>query len=139
MSSVAEAEVAAVFGNMKKGVIIYTTLGEMEHPQETTEIITDNTTTDGFANGTMKQQWSHAMDMQFDWIKDCIGQKQFVMKWKPGTQNLADYVSKHHPPVYHQKVCPIYLHTSAGYQDHVLWGCVEMSPLVGNKRVQPRT
>jgi hypothetical protein len=52
---------------------------------------TDNTTTTGYSNGTIKQKCTKAMDMRFYWIKDRVKQGQFNVYWGPGYQNLADY------------------------------------------------
>ena len=58
-----------------------------------------------------KQQRSRAMDMRYYWLQDRVKQKQFKVHWKPGITNLADYPSKHHAPIHHQRMRPIYLHT----------------------------
>eukprot|EP00957_Ditylum_brightwellii_P026930 2035856-Ditylum_brightwellii.AAC.1 len=41
--------------------------------------------------------------MRFHWLKCREAQKQFIIKWKRGTVNRADYHSKHHPPIHHQQ------------------------------------
>ena len=111
MSSAAEAEVGGLFHNAKEGTIIRTTLQEMGHPQPPTMIYTDNSTANKIANDTCKQQRSRAMDMRYYWLQDRVKQKQFKVHWKPGITNLADYPSKHHAPIHHQRMRPIYLHT----------------------------
>jgi hypothetical protein len=70
ISSAAEAEYAALFENGKAGILERTTLEELGHKQGPTRIITDNSTACGIANNSVKQQHSHAMDMQFHWIRD---------------------------------------------------------------------
>jgi hypothetical protein len=50
VSSVAEAEFGDVFVNAKTGTITHTTLTEMCHPQEATDLKTDNSTADGIIN-----------------------------------------------------------------------------------------
>jgi hypothetical protein len=49
---------------------------------------TDNTTTTGHSNGTIKQKRKKPMDMRFNWIKDRVKQGQFNVYWGPGFQNL---------------------------------------------------
>ena len=111
MASAAEAELGALFINAKEGTILRTTLEEMGHPQlDPTPIQTDNSTAYKIANGTCKQQRSKAMDMRFYWIRDRITQKQFRVYWKPGTDNYADYFTKHHAPIHHTRVRPKYLY-----------------------------
>ena len=61
----------------------------------------DNSTAIGFINNTIKHKRSKAIDMRFQWIKDRVKQKQFVIYWVPGKDNIADYVTKHHPATHH--------------------------------------
>jgi hypothetical protein len=65
VSSVAEDEFGALFINAKKGTFTRTTLGEMGHNQDATELKTDNTTADGIINNTVQQKRSKAMDVRF--------------------------------------------------------------------------
>ena len=55
MASAAEAEIAALFLNVRMAIPLCTTLVEMVHSQPATKIKTDNNTADGFVNGTIKQ------------------------------------------------------------------------------------
>jgi hypothetical protein len=64
-SSVAEAKYGALFVNAKTGTVARETLKEMGHPQDATELKTDNTTADGIANKTFLQKQSNAMDMRY--------------------------------------------------------------------------
>jgi hypothetical protein len=52
--------------------------------QTPTPMETDNTTTTGYSNGTIKQKRTKAMDMRFYWIKDMVKQGQFNVYWGPG-------------------------------------------------------
>jgi hypothetical protein len=56
ISSVAEAEIGAVFINAKEGAVLHTALEELGHPQPPTPLETENTTTTGYNNGTIKQR-----------------------------------------------------------------------------------
>jgi hypothetical protein len=47
-------------------------LEELGHKQTPTPMETDNTTTTGYINGTLKQKRTKAMDMHFYWIKDRV-------------------------------------------------------------------
>jgi hypothetical protein len=42
-----------------------------------------------------------ALEMRLNWLKDREAQGQFRFFWDKGTQNNADYHTKHHPPKYH--------------------------------------
>jgi hypothetical protein len=70
---------------------------------------TDNSTVTGFANDTIKQKISKAIDMRFYWIKDRVSQNQFLVYWQPGPENLGDFHTKHHPASHHRHMRPTYL------------------------------
>ena len=89
------------------------TLAEMGHPQPATPIQTDNSNATGIANGTVYQRKSKAMDMRFYWVQDRVRQKHFIVYWRPGSQNLAAYFTKHFPAAHHQQIRPQYLHVDA--------------------------
>jgi hypothetical protein len=72
VSSVAEAEFGALFVNTKEYTVTRTTLSEMAHKQDATELKTDNTTADGIINSTVQQKRSKAMDMRLYWVKDKV-------------------------------------------------------------------
>jgi len=110
VASAAEAELASTFMNGQQGKVLRLTLEEMGHPQPPTPIHVDNTTAVGIANDTVKKQRSRAMDMRYFWIRDQVAQRQFNVEWHPGQENLADYVTKHHPPAHHTHVRPYYVH-----------------------------
>jgi hypothetical protein len=136
MSSASEAEIGALFENCKRATILRTTLEEMGHPQPATPVQTDNSTACGIANKNLKQQRLRAMDMRFYWVRDRADQGQFKITWGPGSGNLADYASKHHPPAHHQAMRPLYLYTGdkANKQCNAmltsLRGCVKPAPML---------
>ena len=93
MASATEAEIGASFIAAQESVPIRTCLEELGHPQPTTPIQVDNTTAAVFANKTLKQKRSKAIDMRFYWIQDrCRGGQH---------QGLSYKTSLAHPP--HQK------------------------------------
>jgi hypothetical protein len=104
LSLAAEAEIGALFKNCKKVMILRTTLEEMGWPQPATPMQTDNSTACGIASDTIKQQRSRAIDMRFYWVRDCTKQGHFNIFWRPGSTNLADYFTKHHPAKHHQEM-----------------------------------
>eukprot|EP00957_Ditylum_brightwellii_P130581 9961096-Ditylum_brightwellii.AAC.1 len=73
-------------------------LQEMGHPYLPTIVITDNSTAEGIFNNCVKQRRTHAMDMQFYWIRDRVKQGHYMVMWKTGEDNLANYSTKHFPP-----------------------------------------
>jgi hypothetical protein len=112
MSSAAEAEIGAFFINAKEGAVLRTTLEELGHHQPPTPLETDNTTSTGYSNGTIKQKRTKAMDRRFYLIKDRVKQGQFNVYWGPGYQNLSDYFTKHHSPAHRKRMREIYIHAS---------------------------
>jgi hypothetical protein len=134
VSSVAEAEFGALFVNSKEGTVTRTTLPEMGHNQDATDLITDNTTPDGIVNNTVQQKQSKAMDMRLYWVKDRVEQQQFNVGWAPGNTNLGDYFTKHHSPAHHKRTRPYYLHDKHSPMVRhdtglaILRGCVDIPP-----------
>ena len=101
MSSAAEAELGATFLCAKEMVPLRQTLIEMGWPQPPSPIQVDNSTAVGVANSTIIPKRTKAMDMRFHWLRCREAQGQFRFFWAPGSDNLADYSTKHHPPQYH--------------------------------------
>lgn len=102
MSSATEAETGGLFYNCKEATVLRQTLIDMGHPQPATPIQTDNACAAGIANDTVKQRRSKAMDMRFYWVKDRVANGDFIIHWRRGTDNLADYFTKHHSPAHHR-------------------------------------
>jgi hypothetical protein len=106
VSSVAEAEFGVLFVKAKEGSVTRTSLAEMGHNQDTTELKTDNTTADGIINNTVQQKRSKAIDMRVYWVKDRAEQDQLNVGWAPGDTNMGGYFTKHHSPEHHQCMIP---------------------------------
>ena len=106
MSSAAEAELGALFITAKTAVPTQITLCEMGHPQPCTPIQTDNSTANGLINNKIIAKATKSIDMSFYWLQCHDSQGQYRYYWRPGTQNLANYWTKHHPASHHQIFCP---------------------------------
>ena len=113
MSAASEADAAALFTNMKEGVIQRIALEEMQWPQPPTPITVDNSTAVGLARDTIKANKYCAMDMRLHWIQDTAQQRQFLVTWAPGKLNKADYFTKLHAPIHHRRMRFVYLHPPA--------------------------
>jgi hypothetical protein len=111
LASAAETELAGLFVNGQEAVPERITLEELGHPQGPTPMATDNGTALGIANDSIKQKRSKSMDMRFYWIRDRVRQEQFLIYWRKGSTNRADYFTKHHPTKHHRRMRPMYLHT----------------------------
>ena len=112
MASATEAETGALFYNGQEALPLIRALEEMGHPQPGTPLQTDNYTAYGIVNSSIRQRKSKAMDMRFYWIQDRCNAGDFVVYWKPGASNLADYFTKHHSTSHHKQMRSVYLHTS---------------------------
>ena len=128
MGSATEAKIEAAYINIQEAVPIINLLLELGHPQLATPIQVDNTTSDGFANDTIKQKRSKAIDMHFYWICNRTSQGQFLIYWQPGITNRGNYHTKDHSPSHCQLMRPTYLHTTEQSVKcaiaHILRGCV---------------
>eukprot|EP00957_Ditylum_brightwellii_P158749 12083323-Ditylum_brightwellii.AAC.1 len=109
MGSAAEAEVGGLYINCQRREEFRVALKEMGHPQPPTIVITNNPTAEGIVNNRVKQRRTRATDMQFYWVRDRVKQGHYLVMWKPGEENLADYSTKRFPPSHHKKVRGTYL------------------------------
>ena len=117
--SAAEVELASLFHNGKDAYPMRIAAEEMGHPQSPTPIVTDNGTAVGIANDDVKQKLSKAIDMRFYWIRDRVRQGQFIVYWRNGKTNKADYPSKNHPTTHHRCMSCL-LYTSPSPRDGLL-------------------
>ena len=142
-SSAAEAELGALFLNIKEGRVLRLTLAEMGHPQPPTPIHCDKTTAVGIANETVKKHLLRPMEMRYFYSCDQVKRRNFDVQWHPGLECLGDYSSKHHTTSHHQNVRRIYLHTkdsplylTRALKPSDLRGCVGKT-LAGYKKGRP--
>jgi hypothetical protein len=84
-------------------------LEELGHPQPPAPIQTDNKTTNDLLTNKIMPKALKVMDMHFHWLQCCDAQGQFRYYWRPGTQNLADYLTKHHRASCHKASRPTFL------------------------------
>ena len=103
MSSMAEAEIGALFYTTQDGVVLRNTLIEMGWPRPKTPVQTDNSTTAGVVNKTIQPKRTKSMDMKFLWLRCRTAQGQFRFYWSPCTTNLGDYFTTHPPTVHQEK------------------------------------
>jgi hypothetical protein len=97
MSSAVEADIGTLFINAKAAVSMQQTLEELGHPQPRMPIQTDDSTALALLTNKILPKALKAMDIRFHWLQCREAQGQYRYYWRPGTQNLADYVTKHHP------------------------------------------
>jgi hypothetical protein len=112
ISLAAEAELGELFINAKTAVSMQRTLKKMGHPQTCTPIQTENSTAHALLTDKIMPKALKSMDMQFHWLHCHEAQDQYHFYWRPGTQNLADYWTKHHPASHHKAFWPQILTSS---------------------------
>ena len=109
VTSAAEAELGALFLNLKEGKIHCLTLGKLWHIQLPTWVHCDNSTATGIANDSVKKQRSRSMEIRSFWISDKVKNGSFDVQWHPGQENLVDYYTKHFDTKHHIAQQPWYL------------------------------
>ena len=102
MTSAAEAEIGTMYINSREAVPQRTALSEMGHPQPRTPMQTDNSAAHAVVTNNVKPRRTKAMNTRFHWLRCRDAQGQFRYYWKPGTMNLGDYWTKHHPSAHHK-------------------------------------
>ena len=101
ISSAAESELAGLYICANEMVPLRQSLLEMGWPQPRSPIKCDNSTAIGVSNETIIPCKTKSMDIQFHCIRCRYAQGQFRYFWSPGLNNLEDYSTKNHPPIYH--------------------------------------
>ncbi len=92
-----ESEYAALYINGSAAAWIRTNLAAMNYPQSATVITTDNLCAQGIANKTLTARKSKAIAMRYHWIRDRVRLGEFIVQWRPGSENRADFFTKHLP------------------------------------------
>jgi hypothetical protein len=120
VASVAEAEYAALFSGGQEGEGRRDELDSLGYPQPATLMLGDNKCAVGISSDTIKPKRTKSIDMRFHWIRDRIRQGHFIVRWRPGVNNLADFFTKSLPVHQHQammqllvRVPPTTVHSAA--------------------------
>jgi len=104
VTSSAEAETAGVFHNAQTTVPARHVLDVIGHKQPPTPIKTDNSTASGFVHNNTHQKRSKSWDMRYHWLREKQTKNDFRIFWDKGSNNHADYFTKHHPIKHHLEV-----------------------------------
>ncbi len=110
VASATKAQLGSLFHNCQIGIIFWSILEDLGHPQPRIPVHCDNTTAVRIANSTVKRQQSRSMEMRFMWISSKVAQEMYALAWHPGQGNLTDYQSKNHMGSHHLAVRLWYLH-----------------------------
>ena len=106
MSSVSEAEFSGLFICAKSMIPLRNTLMEMGWLQPPSSFQCENSTAIGVTNKTTVNKMLKSMYMRLWWLRCRYSQDHFRYYWVPGNKNLADYSTKHNPPLYHLSCRP---------------------------------
>ena len=94
MASFGGAEYAAAFqtGQMASG--IRKNLFDLEYPQPPKNILFDNEVASGIVSNTIEPKRTKSIDMQNHWLRDRVQMQEFIVIWRKGMYNLADFFTK---------------------------------------------
>ena len=112
VASAAEAETGGLFHNYQNTIYLRKLLSILGHKQIPTPLKTDNSTAASFVNDMIKQKRSKSWDIRFHWIREQQLQNNIKVYWDKGTNNYANFFTKHHAPAHHKRMRPIYLHVN---------------------------
>lgn len=113
MSSIGETEYASCFLTGQHGAGFRNVLEDLGYPQPPTYILTDNKCAEGIANNTIKPKRTKSLEMQYHWLRDRVARGQFIVEWRSGVHNLADFFTKALPVHVHQLYMPLLVRTPA--------------------------
>ena len=130
MGSAAGAGVAAIHMSAEGATPTRQCLGGVGWAQSPTRIRAGNATAKGSTNNTIKPKRSKTFGRQPWWLKGREEQKHFGAVWGAGVCNLADYPTKHHFPIHHKGVRPVYLHGGERPPESIK-GCESISGPLG--------
>ena len=89
-----------MFHNGKTDVLLRITLHEIDLPQPTTPIKTDNSAAEGIVTATVRHKISKEMDMRFYWTKDRVKKNTFsfignqeVKTWGITSRNITHHIN----------------------------------------------
>jgi hypothetical protein len=94
MASIGEAEYAAAFHTAQMAAGLRKTLSDLGYPQPPTYILVDNKVAHGIASNTIEPKRTKSIDMQYHWLRDRVQLKEFIVLWRKGMYNLADFFTK---------------------------------------------
>ena len=101
-----EAEIGAMYANARKDVPSRQSLNEMGHHQPRTPMQTEHTAAHSVVTNNVQPKRTKAMDVRLHWLRCHNAQDQFRYYWRPGSQNWADYWTKHFPASHHINMHP---------------------------------
>ena len=110
-SSAGETEYATLFMAGQEASMLRSTLESLGYVQPPTIGIIDNAFAVGLCNDSIKAKLSKSIDLRFHWIRDRVRQGQFIVMWKKGLDNVADFFTKAQPVHKHKEFENMFLRT----------------------------
>ena len=107
--SAAESECAGLFKNSHISIHIRRVLEALSHKQKSTKVKTDNRTANSFVHSSMRMKRSKSWDMRYHWLRENDQKQSLKIYWDKGSNNDADYFTKHHSPSHHKLMRPKYI------------------------------
>jgi len=104
-----ESEYAGLWGNVSHLEPIRQTFEDLGHKQGPTRIIYDNTVSGDIANRSCKMKRSKMVAKQYHWIQERIAFGDYILEWRKGTLNLADFLTKAHPTNHFEAMLPYFV------------------------------
>ena len=139
-----ELHLEELFVNWQCGATLIIFLGEMDHQQPPTPVITESATGGIFENNNIRQRISRAIDMILYWVRDRVRKRNYILYWARVKENSVDYFTKHYPTKHHRAIRIIYLFPTADSSKHScyqvprdMWGCIN-PPVRETNNVQTR-
>ena len=96
-TSASEAEYAALYKTGQLALWLRIILEELGYPQPPTIIFCDNAVATGIANDSVKLKHSKTIDLRYHWIRDQVSLGHFIILWRHGACNKADFFTKPTP------------------------------------------
>jgi hypothetical protein len=124
-----EAEYGGVYAAARIATEERRILANMGHPQPPTPLYCDNECAIGLASDTITPKMSKSIDMRFHWLRDRVRQGQFVIKYVPGLQNIADFFTKALPVARHKLLAPYVALDDSDTLDDLLQAELKLSSL----------
>ena len=93
-TSAFEAEMSAIFENVRKVIDLKQALENFGYPQKSIEVRCDNQSTVNVFHGFAQMKHSHSLNMRYWWVMQQIKLNLVHIQWSSGKSNLADFFTK---------------------------------------------
>ena len=113
LTSVHNAEYEAMFKNTERAHRLRFSLLDLGYPQGPTTITADNEKTVEHVNGLVRSRKTNIENLHILKVKELVQDGIFKIIWRPGTENLADLLTKAHPANHHNAVRHLYVRDPA--------------------------